>query len=124
MRKILLSSLIVTGLAFGGAGLLSCENVNQTREAEQTEKAPEQRSGTQAQQGTNTQQETETQNQVTGEIIEVKDDSLKVEDESGTTHTFDITDQQMLEGLQVGDQVTVELEKGEINSIEKAEQKT
>ncbi len=125
MRKTLLSILIAAGFAFGGAGLISCENnTNRTREVDQTEQALEQQSDTQAQQETDAQQEDETQNQIMGEITEVQDETLKVEDESGKTHIFDITDQQMLDGLQVGDRVTVELEKGEVTSIEKSEQKT
>lgn len=119
MKKTFLSILIITGFAVGGAGLISCENADQTRDVEPTEQITEQQSDTQRQQETDTQQEGETNNQIMGEITEMHDDTLKVEDESGKTHTFDITDQQMLEGLQVGDQVTVELEKGEITSIEK-----
>lgn len=73
MRKLLISTVIAGGLAFGGAALA----------AEQQEITLE------------------------GKVSNVQGSTLKVQGDSKQAHTFKVPDQQDLQGLKSGDEVTI-----------------
>jgi hypothetical protein len=59
--------------------------------------------------------------EITGTVTSIKGRSLKVKDEKGKTHSIKAASSKELQGIKVGDGVSVKLEKGKVVSIEKSE---
>jgi Cu/Ag efflux protein CusF len=59
--------------------------------------------------------------ELTGEITNIRGQILMLKDEAGKESMIRATDPKMLEGLKVGDRVTVKLENGKATSIQKLE---
>ena len=62
--------------------------------------------------------------EIKGEITHIKGNILTLKDELGKVHRVKISQASMLEGLKVGDNATVKMEKGKVASIQKAESTT
>lgn len=58
---------------------------------------------------------------VTGKITKLKSNSLTVKDQAGKYHKVSFSDATMVQGLKVGDEVTVTYENGKASSIQKVE---
>ncbi|MGH7802052.1 MAG: hypothetical protein ACREOW_15725 [Thermodesulfobacteriota bacterium] len=98
MRKLLFSTLIVAGLISLG-GVSSLATIQE-----------------------DTMQVAAISN-VTGKITDIKNDgnTLRIQDLSGKTHSFTVTDPKALQGFKVGDMVRVTMEEGKATSIQKVE---
>jgi hypothetical protein len=47
------------------------------------------------------------------QVVDIKDNTLKLQDEKGKIHSFQVVDQRMLKKVQVGNTVKVKIEKRE-----------
>jgi len=109
MRKLVLSALVASGLTLTGVGIYALEE--QPNDAQTQQQQMEQGS----------EREADVQNQIRGEVTNIADHTIEVKDETGKTHSFDVTGLQKTEELQKGDKVVVMLENGKPTSIEKVE---
>lgn len=62
--------------------------------------------------------------EMTGEITHIKGHTITLKDEAGNTHHVRAAHMKELEGLKVGEKVTVNMEKGKASSIQKVESTT
>ena len=114
MKKLLVSTLIVSGLAITGASSFAVD--------EQPKDAP-----TEQQEGA--EPGAETQTEIRGEVTSFQDSTIEIKDEAGQTHSFDITglenaEELKAEALKPGDMVRVEMASGKATLIEKVEAKS
>ncbi|MGH7890241.1 MAG: LysM peptidoglycan-binding domain-containing protein [Thermodesulfobacteriota bacterium] len=117
MKKLLVSTLIASGLVISGASSFALEE--QPKDA-QTEQHMQEG----AEHGANT-----STTEVRGEVTNVQDKTVEIKDETGKTHSFDTTNLQNLEELEAesikpGDSVIVKIDSGKAILIEKVEAKS
>ncbi|HEX9830559.1 MAG TPA: LysM peptidoglycan-binding domain-containing protein [Thermodesulfobacteriota bacterium] len=115
MKKLLVSTLIVSGLAITGASSFAVD--------EQPKDAPTEQQQEGAEPGA------ETQTEIRGEVTSFQDSTIEIKDEAGQTHSFDITglenaEELKAEALKPGDMVRVEMASGKATLIEKVEAKS
>ena len=115
MKKLLVSTLIVSGLAITGASSFAVD--------EQPKDAPTEQQQEGAEPGAATQTE------IRGEVTSFQDSTIEIKDEAGQTHSFDITglenaEELKAEALKPGDMVRVEMASGKATLIEKVEAKS
>ncbi|MGH7791852.1 MAG: LysM peptidoglycan-binding domain-containing protein [Thermodesulfobacteriota bacterium] len=115
MKKLLVSTLIVSGLAITGASSFAVD--------EQPKDAPTEQQQQGAEPGA------ETQTEIRGEVTSFQDSTIEIKDEAGQTHSFDITglenaEELKAEALKPGDMVRVEMASGKATLIEKVEAKS
>lgn len=107
MRVFLLATLLITAVSLAGA--IAEESQHQSSGQAQSE-------------------EVAVTTSVKGEVTEVTAHGtmhmLTIKDEAGGSHTFEIADPKMIEGVKVGDTVTVKTEDGKVSSVEKVEKKS
>ncbi|MEM4657806.1 MAG: hypothetical protein QXX77_05225 [Candidatus Methanosuratincola sp.] len=107
MRFFLLATLLAMAVSFAGAI------------AEETQHQPN---------GQVQSEEVAVTTSIKGEVTKVTPHGtmymLSIKDEAGESHTFEITDPKMVEGVKVGDTVTVTTEDGKVSSVEKVEKKS
>ncbi len=116
MKKLLVSTLIVSGLTITGVSSLALNEQPKDAQTEQHMKE-------------GTEHGAKTQAEFRGVVTNVQDSTVEVKDEAGKTHSFDTTGLQNLEELKVealkpGDTVRVEMTNGEAILIQKVEAKS
>ncbi len=117
MKKLIVSTIVISGLALTGVSSLALNEQSKDAQAEQ-----HMQQGAEAEHGAKTEE-------FRGEVTNVQDSTVEIKDEAGTTHSFDTTGLQNLEELQAealqpGDLVRVEIEGGQVTLIEKVEAKS
>jgi nucleoid-associated protein YgaU len=110
MRKLVVSLLVASGLTLTGVSSFAVDEPSQDAKMEQPTTAQGAAQAT----------------EIKGEVTSFKEDTIKLNDELGMTHSFDIArlenaDELKANPLQPGDMVIVKLEGGKAISIERFE---
>jgi peptidoglycan hydrolase CwlO-like protein len=79
MSKLVLSALVASGLTLTGVGIYALKE--QPNDAQTQQQQMEQGS----------EREADMQNQIRGEVTNIADHTIEVKDETGKTHSFDVT---------------------------------
>jgi uncharacterized protein YdeI (BOF family) len=108
MKKLLISAIIVAGLALGGVSSFAANdtNVNDTKASGQTEMK-----------GNTSGTMTQISGRISGRIADIKGDSLTVKDQTGETHIVIPAEPSELAKVKVGENVTIDLRDGRAVAI-------